>query len=236
MLFDLPCGDCVGINFFLLLSNGNYVVNSPLWNGSRGAETWADGTTGIHGVVSEANSLVGSSVGDLVGSHFAALSNGNYLLGSPSWNGNRGAVTWGDGNMGVRGIVSEANSLVGNDPNDRVGVNLSLLSNGNYVLGSPSWNGNRGAATWGSGTTGVRGTISEANSLVGSSPDDQVGINLAGTSSGNYLVGSRFWNGHRGAVTWGDGTTGIRGTISADNSLVGSNPNDQVGFTATPLS
>jgi hypothetical protein len=232
-------GDQVGSSGISTLSNGNYVVLSPLWNGNRGAVTWGDGTVGIRGVVSEANSLVGTSAGDQMGSHYAVLSNGNYVLGSPSWNGDRGAVTWGDGTVGVRGIVSEANSLVGSDPNDRLGVNLAVLSNGNYVLGSPSWSGNRGAATWVNGTTGQTldglGTISDANSLVGGDAGDQVGINLAGLSNGNYLVRST-WNDNRGAVTWGDGTLGVHGTASEGNSLVGSNPNDQVGFTFTRLS
>ena len=59
-----------------------------------------------------------------------------------------------------------------------------------------------------------------------------MGYNLARTSAGNYLVGSRFWNGNRGAVTWADGTTGVLGTFSADNSLVGTNADYQAGFTA----
>jgi hypothetical protein len=233
--------DNVG-DFVAILSNGNYLVGSARWNGGRGAATWGDGTTGVRGTISEANSIVGSNPGDYVGELVTALSNGEYVVGSPFWSGDRGAVTWGDGTAGVRGVVSEANSLVGASPGDEVGTDrfgnsdIAPLSNGNYVVGSPFWSGNRGAATWGDGTTGVRGVVSEANSLVGSNPDDQVGYNLARTSNGNYLVGSRFWNGNRGAVTWGDGTTGVRGTISEDNSLVGSNPDDQVGFSATPLS
>ena len=41
------------------------------------------------------------------------------------------------------------------------------LRNGNYVVESSSWNGGRGAATWGNGLTGTRGIVSAANSLVG---------------------------------------------------------------------
>ena len=52
---------------------------------------------------------------------------------------------------------------------------VTPLSNGNYVVESPYWNGNRGAATWGNGSTGISGTISAANSLVGSNPGDGVG-------------------------------------------------------------
>src|SRR5262249_18363930 len=159
-------------------SNGNYLVRSPFWGGSRGAVTWGDGTAGATGVVSEANSLVGANPNDFVGSTttsggtgITALSNGNYAVRSLLWNGQRGAVTWGSGTGGVHGTVAEANSLAGSSPNDLVGSSgVTALSNGNFVVASSSWNGNRGALTWGSGSAGVRGVVSEANSLVGSHP------------------------------------------------------------------
>ncbi len=169
------------------MSNGNYVVGSPSWNEWRGAVTWANGSRGVSGTVSEANSLVGSNPGDYVGItslgfdlilDVTPLSNGNYVVGSPFWNGNRGAVTWGNGSTGVSGIVSDANSLVGSNPNDRVGNGGNLfdsithLSNGNYVVASPNWSDGRGAVTWANGSTGVRGSVSDANSFVGSYPGD----------------------------------------------------------------
>jgi hypothetical protein len=220
-----------------LLTNGNYVVRSPFWNGSRGAVTWGDASTGTRGPVSDANSLVGSNANDQVGfSVVTPLSNGNYVVASPFWNGNSGAVTWGDGTTGVSGPVSDTNSLVGN-PHDVVGDRgITVLSNGNYVVSSSGWNGQRGAATWGDGTSGLRGTISAANSLVGSSAGDRVGDGSAtALSNGNYVVSSPYWNGQLGAATWGDGTMGASGTISAANSLIGSSPGDQVGG-VTPLS
>src|SRR5207302_1952451 len=92
------------------------------------------------------------------------LSNGNYLVASPNWNDSRGAVTWANGSMGVRGTVSKANSLVGSNPGaygeDRVGEGgVTPLSNGNYVVDSPYWSSGgrmpistgRGAVTWGNG-------------------------------------------------------------------------------------
>src|SRR5262249_17283591 len=157
------------------------------------------------------------------------LTNGNYVVQSPRWNGNHGAATWGDGTTGVRGTISEANSLVGSNPGDQVGSALAPLTNGNYVVQSQPWNAARGASTWGDGSTGVRRTISEANSLVGSNPVDQVGSADAPLTNGNYVVESRLWNGARGAATWGDGGTGVRGLVSEKNSLVGSDPGDQVG-------
>ena len=159
--------------------------------GSLGAATWGNGSTGISGTVSAANSLIGSNPGDHVGFSLnipgyvgvTPLSNGNYVILSPYWNGNRGAATWGNGSTGVSGTVSDANSLVGSNPGDlsysnpgdQVGDSVTPLSNGNYVVKSPNWNGGLGAATWGNGSTGTSGIVSAANSLVGSNPGDGVG-------------------------------------------------------------
>jgi hypothetical protein len=228
------------LNSVFLLSNSNYVVGSSRWNGNRGAVTWGNGSTGISGTVSDANSLVGSDPGDgyipPVGyaAPVVALSNGDYVVDDPVWHANRGAVTWGDGSTGVSGTISEANSLVGSNPNDGVGWYVYALSNGNYVVNSPNWNSDRGAVTWGNGTTGISGTISGANSLVGSNPGDGYSNGYADfvieLSNGNYVVGARQWNGNRGAATWASGSTGVSGTVSDTNSLVGSSPGDMVGL------
>src|SRR5262249_30610350 len=131
---------------------------------------------GVTGTVDASNSLVGSNPNDLVGYFVTPLSNGTYVVRSSYWNGNRGAVTWGSGTAGVSGVVDASNSLVGVNPNDRVGyTGVSPLSNGNYVVASPYWNGNRGAATWGSGTAGVTGAVDASNSLIGSHTNDYVG-------------------------------------------------------------
>jgi hypothetical protein len=107
---------------------------------------------------------------------------------------------------------------------------LYALNNGNYVVESYTWNGNKGAATWGNGTTGTSGFVSSANSLVGSLTGDQVSHGgIKALSNGNYVVSSDYWNGKRGAVTWGNGTTGTSGVVSSTNSLVGSLADDQLG-------
>jgi len=107
------------------------------------------------------------------------------------------------------------------------------------VVGSSNWNANRGAATWGNGSTGITGTISFTNILVGSTVGDEVSLDYLGQSgitaltNGNYVVASGYWdNGSivdAGAATWGNGSTGISGTISSTNSLIGSTANDGVG-------
>ena len=234
-LVGSAASDRVGSSGISVL-NGNYVVRSFHWNMSRGAVTWGNGTSGISGVVTSNNSLVGSTPNDSIGSSISVLTNGNYVVASFSWNGNRGAATWGSGTGGISGAVSPSNSLVGSTANDRVGISgVAVLSSGSYVVRSPNWsngaNANAGAATWGSGTGGVSGAVSPSNSLVGSTANDRVGDSIYAYSlpNGNYVLRSYDWNGKRGAVTWGSGTGGVSGVVSASNSLVGTTANDRVG-------
>jgi hypothetical protein len=69
--------------------------------------------------VDSGNSLVGSNPGDRVGFGYRfddgirTLTNGNYVVLGLHWNGDRGAVTWGDGTVGITGDVDDTNSLVG---------------------------------------------------------------------------------------------------------------------------
>jgi hypothetical protein len=249
-LVGSTAGDQVGSDV-TELNNGNYVVSSRDWdNGSTtdaGAATWCSGTAGCTGTVSAANSLVGSTADDQVGSYVVALTNGHYVVSSRDWdNGgttDAGAVTWGDGTVGITGTVSTANSLVGSTASDEVG-RVTALTNSNYVVSSRDWdNGstaNAGAVTWCSGVGGCTGTVSAANSLVGSSADDMVGNGITALTNGHYVVRSPSWDNGAvtdvGAVTWGDGTTGITGTVSAANSLVGSTVSDRVGDYVFPLS
>ena len=132
---------------------------------------------------------------------------------------------------GVVGTVSATNSLVGTNPGDAVGNGgVTVLPDGNYVVSSPNWNNYTGAVTWSSETSGVVGTVSATNSLIGSSSNSYVGYGgITVLPDGNYLVGSPAWNNSTGAVTWGSGNSGVSGTVSAANSLVGSGGDDYVG-------
>jgi hypothetical protein len=245
MLTGTAANDHVGLGGVTVLSNGNYVVSSPNWdNGAvvdAGAVTWGSGTSGVAGAVSALNSLVGSTAGDRIGDMgVIPLSNGNYVVSNPYWvNGavtEAGAVTWGDGTVGVSGAISAANSLVGSYHNDWLGYRVTPLSNGNYLVNSN--NNCLGSVTWGNGTTGISGTVSTTNSLVGNTQCDLVGgtstfNGLTPLSNGNYVVSSPFWNNgsitYAGAVTWGNGASGVTGAVSASNSLVGSTIYDKVG-------
>ncbi|MBN67884.1 MAG: hypothetical protein CME32_01210 [Gimesia sp.] len=253
--------------FITALPNGNYVVSSPNWDGfnitNAGAVTFGEGTTGVTGSISVNNSLVGSSDNDQVG-FVTLLTNGNYVVSSPFWDTgsvvDAGAVTFANGAVGVTGVISASNSLVGSSDNDQVGGYnyVTALTNGNYVVASPDWDNttgvydvesnsvgtvNVGAVTFGDGTTGVTGSISFINSLIGTMDNDHVGGNgyVTALNNGNYVVSSPHWDNSfvvedirdwvvdAGAVTFGNGVTGITGFVSPGNSLVGSSDDDQVG-------
>ena len=70
--------------------------------------------------------LTGSTTNDQVGSGgITVLANGNYVIYSHAWrfpgSNDDGAVTFGDAETGVSGVVSAANSLVGTQSGDNVG-------------------------------------------------------------------------------------------------------------------
>ena len=235
-LIGAAASDQVSSNKGLSLADDNYVVFSSLYNGGIGAATWGDGTTGTTGVITSAESLVGTSTTDHVGSGGGialTYSNaGNYVVFSPSWDSTRGAATYVDASITKTGTVSMSNSLYGSASGDSISSSGGIaLTNGNYVIFSPSWNENRGAATFGTGAAGV---VNAGNSLVGSSADDLVsgGVNYGGIAltNGNYVIFSPYWNDTRGAATWGNGSTGTTGTINSGNSLVGTMINEFVSI------
>lgn len=240
-------------NMVTVLTNSNYVVTSMQWHSRSGAVTWGNGATGTVGAVSASNSLVGEP-GSSVGSNFGgdmqgtlALSNGNYIVMSPAWQG-VGAVTWGNGETGITGRLSSANSFVGRFIGDQLGTGGVLeLANGNVIFSSPSWDASAsipdvGAVTWINGATGGAGPVSAANSLVGSRENDRVGYyrsSIIALANGNYVVASPFWNstqGSVGAVTWGDGSVGTFGPVSESNSITGASADDLYPVAAIPLS
>ncbi|MFQ5481480.1 MAG: hypothetical protein ACE5ER_01875, partial [Nitrospinaceae bacterium] len=142
------------------------------------------------------------------------------------------------------GAVATANSLHGTTASDQVGSGGVLaLSTGNYGVRSPNWDNSgivdAGAGTFGNGATGITGPVTAANSLVGSTANDQVtsgGVRVL--ANGNFVVLSRNWdNGgvvNAGAATWVDGVTGLPvnggNLINAQNSLIGANASANPAF------
>ena len=226
------------------MPDGGYLVGNSNWHDLRGFVTRCDADGKTVGVISAANSLVGENSNDQIGGgggfsdRVVVLANGNYVVVSTFWGGGRGAVTWGSGETGITGFVSEANSLVGSDANDNVGWSgVRTLPNGNYIVQSPFWNESAGAVTWASGETGVTGQVSALNSLIGTQTYDRVGESVVVLTNGNYVTYTGIWNRNLGAVTWGNGATGIVGTVSAANSLVGDESNPYLSYygTVVPL-
>ena len=190
------------------LPNGNYVISAPNYtvggNAQAGAVAWCNGTTGRSGALTAANSLVGSSAYDWIGSSgtpywlsaVSALPNSDYVVVSRAWhNGsvsNAGAVTWCNGVTGTTGYISATNSIVGSSAGDvvgvvggdnrynpRVSVLTNLLGTNALVVGSPSWNNGSlsqaGAVTVATNRATAFGAVSVTNSLVGDQVSEQVG-------------------------------------------------------------
>lgn len=179
------------------LPNGNIVVTDPFYDApgpisNVGAVYLYDGSTGA--LIS---TITGSMASDRIGNAgITVLPNGNYLIKSPLWRAvdgiASGAVTFGDSENGVSGVVSAANSLIGL-VGDMVGSGgVVVLPNSNYAVISQFWNGNSfniGAVTLGNGNTGTSGEVSAANSLVGSTGADRIGSEgVTVLKNGNYVV------------------------------------------------
>ena len=167
------------------------------------------------------------NAGNQFGATVVALSTGNVVITSPFDDfaaADAGAVYLFNGATGA--LIS---TLRGSTASDFVGNGgVTALTNGNYVVRSRDWDngavGDAGAATFGSGTTGISGAVSAANSLVGTTASDQVGSGgVTALTNGNYVVRSVSWDngavGNAGAATFGRGTTGISGAVSAANKI-----------------
>ena len=167
--------------------------------------------------------------GNGFGTSVLVLPSGNVAVTSPNddaGGSNAGAVYLFNGMTG-----SLISTLRGSSASDQVGsTGLVQLTNGNYVVRSTNWDSGTvadvGAVTWGSGVLGVSGSVSSSNSLVGSTLNDNVGFNgVTALTNGNYVVRGTSWDSgaiaNVGAVTWGNGTSGISGVVAASNSIVG---------------
>jgi hypothetical protein len=231
-----------------VLGDGDFIVQSPLWDSSVasdvGAATFA-ARDGSGFEVSASNSLIGSVAGSRVGTTVVELNNGDYVVASPQFASETaaaiGAVTRGNGVSGSSGILSSSNSLVGSTAQDRVGSNVTALTDGGYVVGSPNWTrsgiSQAGASTYGAANTGIVGVVSVANSLVGSSAGDRVGFEhteLRGNplGAGTFLTATPHWrNGNAqdaGAVTLSRPDFRGVGAVTSGNSAVGTTTGDQV--------
>jgi hypothetical protein len=253
-------GDRVGQQV-AILANGHYVVGSPQWDRvtpqgtlfDAGAATWCSGAVGCRGQVTTANSLVGNSAFDRVGTRIEPLVNGNYVVSSPEVSApslagpqpGAGATTWAHGETGLVGVVGPGNSVMGSVRDSRIGLRIVALTNGHYVILSPKRRVVRfepgsgfvtcrcGSATWADGTRATTGSIDSLPALLGASDLDEVGSTAVALANGHYAVASPFVDlpgaVDAGAVTWQSGTSPQAASPDASNSLVGTQAGDGVG-------
>lgn len=234
------------------LNNGSYIIHSPDWDGSRGALTFGTPGTLASGVVGSANSLVGSTPGDSIGSGgIRQLGGTRIAIGSPNWDNaeanavNAGAFTILDAASGLSGAVSTTNSLVGSQIGDRVGnavfSTLTQVNFGKYVLTTPAWNGARGAATFVDPASPAVGIVSSANSLVGATAGDGNSMSIQTLAGDAYAVIWPSWTNTvrnavgAGAITFNFSNTGISGVVGAANSLIGNAPGSMDQASIDPL-
>jgi hypothetical protein len=114
-VFGTQANDSVGASGafgYTLLSGGARFYNISTWNDDRGAMLWVNPAAPPRGAVSAANSLVGSTPGDMNGRFFQLLFDTTYGLVFPNWdNGgavDAGAVMWVNGATGVTGLIGAA--------------------------------------------------------------------------------------------------------------------------------
>ncbi len=209
--YGATAGERVGSGGVTALTNGNFVVLSP--ESGDGRATLINGSTGIPiagGAIGQtatnANSLHGSLATDDVGTSAAAFTNGNYAVISPGWDGvvgDGGAITVVNGTTGipvVAGVsvgdaVSTLNSVTGSTLNDQVGSGgvVSFPGNNFIAVKSPLWDGvglDSGAITIINGTTGLAGSITKVNSILGSAAGS--GLNQISYDSTNNSFGAGF--------------------------------------------
>jgi hypothetical protein len=218
--------DMVGNNTYInsayLLTNGNYVINSPYWDNGLiqnvGAVTFVNKTNFPIGRVSSQNSLIGKFADDKLGEGISGskgifpLSNGNYVITcyncdteiGADYYTDAGAVIWVDGTIGNQGVISSAISITSNKNNNKTGNSGVLaLNNGNYAVLSHWWSINDtdkfriGAVTWANGSQPTSLILDETNSLIGSKSYDLVGQNFGMNNveklnNGDFLMVSIF--------------------------------------------
>lgn len=213
----------------IVLPNGNLLLHDPFHDREGIPDVGAVFLLAPDG--SLISTLRGSRAYDHIGSGgITVLGNGNYVILSPLWDSptrvDAGAVTWCDGDTGLKEAISQDNSLVGSAL-IRQGYLGQVMQVGrdNFLVHSSS------AVTWGSGTAGVFGEINSSNSLL-PGPDNAFSPPIR-LSNGHAVVATPLWDGSNtndvGAVTWLSGNQPTTGFVAASNSLTGAQSQDEVG-------
>ena len=233
-----------------VLPNGNFVVTDPFYDAAGpvadvGRVYLYNGTT-----LALINTMTGTAANDGVGSNATAnpvtvLPNGDYIVCSSGWNGQRGAVTRCSPTTGCPSTINSSNSLVGSVAGDFVGQEgIVVLPNGNFVVRSSQWNNGAttqaGALTWFAAAATPIGNITTGNSRYGGHSGDQIGLlPVVVLSNSNYVTQDAFCDSNTttdaGASTFCSGTAACTGVVSSANSLVGTTNGDFFSIVITPL-
>ena len=205
---------------------------------NAGAAVLYDTSAPVTGVLGPANAVVGSFTGDNVGNSFEFLT-GGVLLRSPFVDQDFsagavqdvGAVTFLPyAGPAVVGAVGPGNSLVGANAFDQVGDRSTTFVSGSAkrLLQIPGFNGGQGAVTTIDPAAFQPGTVSTANSLVGTagSSFSSVGGGIMQISNTLFDLGA---NADVGFITYYDVDSPFTGTVGPTTALVGGNAGDQVG-------
>ncbi len=127
------------------------------------------------------------------------------------------------------GAFSRLTDIHGPATSAGFGEQFTILPNGNFVVYDAD-SASESAAAVGAVYLYDGKTKALISTLTGSSANDRVGSDgLQVLESGDFVVYSLEWHGLAGAITICSAITGCSGTVSEDNSLVGSAPNNEVG-------
>ena len=222
--------DQLGSEGVTALTNGNYVIASRLDDVAgifdAGSAKLVNGTTGI-----QVSSIDGDNDFDFLGSRgVIALTNGNYVIASPSDDvngiGDAGSVRLVDGTTGIQ----IGSTIAGDQLSDSLGFRVAALTNGHFAIASPSDDVNgivdAGSVMLVDGATGTQIGTTVASDNTG----DQLGLNsLTAIANGNFVVVSRLddVNGiiDAGSVMVISGSTGD----PIGNTIAGATPFDLNG-------
>jgi WD40 repeat protein len=212
------------------LSNGNFVVVSPSDNedgvARAGSVRLVNGVTGTQ----IGSALAGDVEFDFLGGGgVTALPNGHYVIASPSDDEggivDAGSVRLVDGFTGTQ----IGSAYAGDADNDRVGLRVRDLPNGNYLVASRVDNeggiSNAGSVRLFNGDTATAiGSV-----LVGDVHGDQLGSFTDVLSNGNYVVASPLDDEDgivdAGSVRLLDGITGVQ----IGDAIVGESQDNSLG-------
>lgn len=230
------------------LGDSGFLAQTSEWHhagvANAGAVTRCLPVSACVGLVVDAeNSLVGSTIGDNVGSTPPViLANGDYVVAAPHWDfeviADAGAVIRcpmvGDP---CHSQIEEEDALIGAQSGDRLGSAGVVAAGNGYIVASPyvdfGANADAGAVTF--CETSCIGAPSGANSLMSGTASDALGaggVKVVGNGAA-YVVVSHNWNNaavvKAGAVTYCPMSDPCKGFIVKARSLYGSSANDMVG-------